>query len=178
LRFDEDQGQDQATAPSRRQGVEVSGQYRPLAWIEFNTDLAFARARYRGSPDSLANFGLDGPFIALAPSFVGSFGILVDHLGPWFGALQWRDLGGYPVNDGDAFPKDKGYSEVNLDVGYKVTRNLKVQASVFNLFDTRANAAAFYYTSRLPGEPSGGLTDFQVHPLEPISARFTVTALF
>ena len=178
LRFDEDQGQDQATAPSRRQGVEVSAEYRPFHWIEFNTDLSFAKARYTGSPEDLANFGLDGPFIAEAPSFIGSFGVLVDHLGPWFGALQWRDLGPYPISDGDKLPQDKGYSEVNVDVGYKVNPKLKVQVSVFNLFNTKANAAAFYYTSRLQGEPSDGVTGVQVHPLEPASARLTVTATF
>ncbi len=178
LSFDEDQGQDQATAPSRRQGVEISAQYRPFPWIELNTDLAFSRARYKGSLAYLATFGLDGPFITEAPNFIGSFGVLVDHLGPWFGAIQWRGLGPYPITDGDQYPQDKGYSEVNLDVGYKVNPGLKVQVSVFNLFDTRANAAAFDYTSRLPGEPTAGVTGVQVHPLEPISARFAVTANF
>ncbi|MGH7009981.1 MAG: TonB-dependent receptor, partial [Caulobacteraceae bacterium] len=91
LAFDEDQGQDQATAPSRRQGVEVSAQVRPFRWIELNTDLAFSRARYTASAAQLANFGRSGPFIGLAPSFIGSIGILVDNLGPWFGDLQWRD---------------------------------------------------------------------------------------
>jgi outer membrane cobalamin receptor len=178
LAFDEDQGQDQATAPSRRQGVEVSAEYRPFHWVELNTDLAFSRARYSASPASLANFGLDGPFIANAPSFIGSFGVLVDNLGPWSGGLQWRDLGAYPVNDGDQFPQDKGYSEVNFNAGYQVNAKLKFQLSIFNLFNTKANAAAFYYTSRLPGEPLAGVTDFQVHPLEPISARFGATATF
>ena len=178
LAFDEDQGQDQATAPSRRQGVEVSAEYRPFRWIEFNTDLAFSRARYTDSPPALANFGLDGPFIANAPSFIGSFGVLIDSLGRWYGGLQWRDLGPYPVSDGDQFPEDKGYSEVNLDAGYRVNAKLKIQLSIFNLFNTKANAAAFYYTSRLPGEPLAGVADFQVHPLEPISARLGATATF
>ena len=92
--------------------------------------------------------------------------------------MQWRALGSYPISDGDQYPQDKGYSEVNLDVGYRVNPGLKVQVSVFNLLDTKANAAAFYYTSRLPGEPAAGVTDVQVHPLEPISARFAVTANF
>jgi len=177
LSFDEDQGQDQATAPSRRQGVEVSAEYRPLPWLELNTDLAFSRARYKGSLESLATFGLDGPFITEAPGFIGSFGVLVDHLGPLFGALQWRDLGSYPITDGDQYPRDKGYSEVNVDVGYNINPSLRAQLSVFNLFNTRANAAAFDYTSRLPGEAAAGVAGVQVHPLEPISARFTVTAL-
>ncbi len=178
LRFDEDQGQDQATAPSRRRGVEVSGEFHPFQWIELNTDLSVSRARYRGTSEELAAFGLDGSSIGLAPSFIGSFGVLVDNLGPWFGSLQWRALGSYPVSDGDKFPRDKGYSEVNLDLGYRVNPRLKVQASIFNLLNSKANATAFFYTSRLPGEPSGGVSDLQVHPLEPVSARISVTAMF
>jgi hypothetical protein len=175
--YDQDQGEDQASAPSRRQGAEVSGEYRPFRWIEFNTDLAFSRARYRGSPALLASFGLDGPYIANAPGFIGAFGILIDRLGPWFGGLQWRDLGPYPVKDGDPFPRDKGYSEVNVDVGYKISRVLKAQVGVFNLLDRHADAAAYDYASRLvPNGPE--VTGLQVHPLEPRSARFTLTATF
>lgn len=178
LAFDEDQGQDEATAPSRRRGVEVSAQYHPLRWIELNTDLAFSRARYTASAADLVNLGLDGPYIGNAPSFIGSFGILVDNLGSWFGGLEWRKLGAYPVSDGDKYPQDKGYCEFNADVGYKASRRLTVQVSLFNLLDTKANAAAFYYTSRLSGEPEGGITDFQVHPLESRSARFTLAMTF
>ena len=177
-RYNADVGQDSAFAPSRREGVEVGGQYHPWPFIELNADLTFARARYQGTPAEFAAFGLDGPWIANAPSFIGSFGVLVDNLGPWFGGLQWRKLGAYPLSDGDAEPKDKGYSEFNLDFGYKLSRRLKAQVAVFNLFDERANAAAYYYTGRLPGEPAEGVADDQVHPLEPRSARFTVTATF
>ena len=175
LRYDQDAGEDSASAPSRREGVEVSAQYHPTPWLELNTDLAFSKARYQGD---LAAFGLSGPYIANAPSFIGSFGVLLDNLGSWFGGLQWRRLGAYPISDGPALPQDPGYSEFNLDVGYKLTPKLKLQVSIFNLLDTKANAAAFYYTSRLPGEPLDGVTGYQVHPLEPISARFTVTKEF
>lgn len=178
LRYNADAGQDAASAPSRRQGVEISGEYRPFRWMELNADLAFSRARYRADAATLANFGLDGPFIANAPSFIGSFGILVDNLGPWFGGLQWRDLGKYPISDGDEFPQDKGYSEINLDIGYKVNDHLKAQLTIFNLTNTKANAAAYFYAARLPGEPVEGINDFQVHPLEPISAVAKVTYVF
>lgn len=178
LRYNADAGQDEASAPSRRQGVEISGEYRPFPWLELNADLAFSKARYHADAATLANFGLGGPFIANAPSFIGSFGILVDNLGPWFGGLQWRDLGKYPISDGDQFPQDKGYSEINLDVGYKFNAHLRAQLSVFNLTDTKANSAAYFYAARLPGEPAEGIGDFQVHPLEPISAVAKITYTF
>jgi hypothetical protein len=177
-RYNADVGQDSAFAPSRREGVEVGAQYRPWPWLELNTDLTFAKARYQGSAQTFADFGLNGPWIANAPSFIGSFGVLVDNLGPWFGGLQWRRLGPYPISDGDAQPKDKGYSEFNVDAGYRLGSRLKLQASVFNLLNTHANASAYFYTARLPGEPLEGVSDFQIHPLEPRSARFTLTALF
>ena len=166
--------QDAASAPSRRQGIELSGAYRPWRWIELNADLAVSKARYRGD---LTAFGLNGPYIANAPNFIGSFGVLVDNLGPWFGGLQWRKLGAYPISDGDKYPKDPGYSEFNLDAGYKITTHLKIQLSVYNLFNTRANSSANYYTSRLPGEPPDGITGIQIHPLEPISGVLKVTAI-
>jgi outer membrane receptor protein involved in Fe transport len=172
LRYDSDAGQDSASAPSRRQGIELSAEYHPARWIELNTDLAFSKARYRGD---LAAFDLDGPYIANAPTFIGSFGVLIDNLGPWFGGLQWRKLGAYPISDGDKYPKDRGYSEFNLDAGYKVNAHLKVQLSVYNLFNTRANSSAYFYTSRLPGEPPDGVTGLQAHPLEPISGVLKVT---
>ena len=128
LAYDQDQGEDQASAPSRRQGVEISAEYRPFSWIEFNTDLDFAKARYVASPPELASFGLGGPFIANAPSFTGSFGVMVDRLGPWFGGMAVRAIGPYPVNDGEASPRDQGYAEVNLDAGYKFSARLKVPA--------------------------------------------------
>lgn len=174
LAYDADAGQDTASAPSRRQGIELSGEYRPARWIEFNTDLAYSKARYRGD---LTAFGLDGPYIANAPTFIGSFGVLVDNLGRWFGGLQWRKLGPYPINDGDKYPEDPGYSEFNLDAGYKINTHLKVQLSVYNVLNTRANSSAYYYTSRLPGEPPDGVTGIQVHPLEPISGVLKVTAI-
>jgi len=175
LTYDADAGQDGASAPSRREGIELSAQYRPLRWIELNTDLAFSRARYRGE---LAAYELDGPFIANAPSFIGSFGVLIDNLGPWFGGLQWRKLGAYPISDGDEFPEDRGYSEFNLDAGYKLTQHLKLQLSIYNVLNTKANSSAFYYTSRLRGEPADGVEGFQVHPLEPISGVLKVTVTF
>ena len=178
LTYNADAGQDEASAPSRRQGVEISGEYRPFHWIEFNADLAFSRARYHASAATLADFGLGGPYIASAPAFIGSFGILVSDLGPWFGGLQWRKLGAFPISDGDKNPQDKGYSEINLDVGYTFTDRLKGQLTIFNLTNTKANSAAYAYAARLPGEPADGVNDFQVHPLEPLSAVAKVTYLF
>jgi outer membrane receptor protein involved in Fe transport len=173
LVYNPDTGQDEAGAPSRRKGIEVSGQYHPFRWLELNADLAFAKPRYHVK--DLAAYGLDAPFIADAPNFIYSAGILVDKLGPWSGSLIWRRLGTHHLDDGESYPLDKGYSEFNLDVGYTLPHGWRLGVGVFNLFNSHDEAADYYYTGRLKGEPAEGITDFQVHPLEPRSARFTIT---
>ena len=179
LVYDQDMGMDQAEAPSKRRGVEVSAQYRPFPWIEFNTDLAATKARFAtGNPGS---YGLNGLYIPDAPDLIGSFGVLVDELGPWYGGLQWRILGSYPLNP-DNVVRGSGYSEVNLEVGYKIRPGTKVELSIYNVFNQKADAFDYDYVSRLPGEPAGGITserdDLQFHPLEPLSARFMLTQAF
>jgi len=176
LTYNADTGQDESGAPSRRRGIELSGQYRPVRWLELNADLAFSRPRYRTA--DLAAYGLAGPYIADAPNFIYSAGILVDGLGRWSGSLVWRRLGTHHLSDGDAYPTDKGFSEFNLEAGYRLAGGWRLGIAIFNLFNSRDAAADYYYASRLPGEPAGGVNDFQVHPLEPRSARFSITKIF
>jgi outer membrane receptor protein involved in Fe transport len=177
LTYDADQGQDSASAPSRRQGVEFSAEYKPLPWIEFNTDLAFSKARYQGNVAFLDTYGIDGgAYIANAPSFIGSFGVIADR-GPWFGGLQWRDLGAYPLSDGPLNPQDKGYSEFNANLGYRVNKHLTIEATGFNLLNSKADSAAYDYSYRLT--PTSDAEDGPTfHPLEPISGQVKVTWTF
>ena len=173
LTYNADSGQDEAGAPSRRQGIEVSGQYHPFRWLELNTDLAISKPRYH--TNDLAAYGLDAPYIADAPTFIYSAGMLVDGLGRWSGSLIWRRLGTHHLDDGEAYPTDRGYSEWNLQVGYALPHGWRLGVGVYNLFNSHDDAADYYYTTRLPGEPARGFSDFQVHPLEPRSARFSFT---
>jgi hypothetical protein len=46
------------------------------------------------------------------------------------------------------------------------------------LFDRRASDIDYYYQSRLPGESVGGVNDIHFHPVEPRSARLTLTYNF
>jgi outer membrane receptor protein involved in Fe transport len=179
LVYDQDMGMDQANAPSKRRGIEFSAQYRPFPWIELNTDLATAKARFvTGDP---ASYGLNGLSITNAPDFIGSLGVLVDALGPWYGGLQWRILGSYPLNP-DNLVRGTGYSEVNLDIGYTITARSKIQLSIYNLLNQKADAFDYDYVTRLPGEPAGGIAnerdDLQFHPLEPLSARLMLMETF
>ncbi len=173
--YDQDQGEDVPGAPSRRYGFELSGQVRPRPWLELNADLSYSHARFNTA--ALADYGDAGPYIPNSPAFVGSFGILVDNLGPWYGSVQVRVLGAYPLVS-DNSERDPGYTETNARIGYKISTRLRVQVDVFNLFDVKANSGAFYYTTVIPGDNGTPTADHQNHPLEPISARFSITASF
>ncbi len=63
-------------------------------------------------------------------------------------------------------------------MGYKFSASVKVQLSLYNLFNTHANSSSYDYTSRLPGEPLEGVDGIQVHPLEPFSGVLKLTMFF
>ena len=48
---------------------------------------------------------------------------------------------------------------------------MRVQASVLNLANARADDIQYFYTSRLRGEPVGGLEDVHAHPVQPRQVR-------
>lgn len=171
LTYNADDGSTEAGRPSRRVGVELTAQYRPFRWLELNTNLASTHARYRDRDPAGRN-------IPDAPSFIGSAGFLIDNLGPWFGALAWRDLGPHPLLE-DNSVRSPGYQEVNANVGYKLNKRLTLRMDVFNLFDSKDNAADYLYADRISlSEPADGVTDIHSHPLEPRSVRFTASMVF
>ena len=57
-------------------------------------------------------------------------------------------------------------------------QNVQLALDVFNLFDRQASDIDYYYTSRLPGEPAGGVNDIHFHPVEPRTARVSLAARF
>jgi outer membrane receptor protein involved in Fe transport len=171
LTYDADVGQTDAGPPSRRQGVEITAQYRPFHWIEVSANVAFTHARYTRDDPA-------GPFIPDAPAAIGSLGLIVDNLGPWFGGAEFRYLGAHPLTPDD-LERSKGDQEWNANIGYKLTPKLKLRLDVFNVFDSKDNAAEYYYADRIsPSEPATGVNDLHIHPLEPRSARLTLSAMF
>ena len=63
-------------------------------------------------------------------------------------------------------------------VGYTISKNVKVYLDAFNLFNRKASDIDYYYTSRLPNEAAEGVADIHFHPVEPRTARISLTARF
>jgi outer membrane receptor protein involved in Fe transport len=69
-------------------------------------------------------------------------------------------------------------SLANLEVGYKLTRSIRLALDVFNLFDAKDSDIDYLYASRLQGEPLDGITDIHFHPALPRTARLSLAVIF
>jgi hypothetical protein len=201
--YDPDVGQDSAGPPSRRYGFEVNFTYEILRWLELYGSYSGDHTRFtRNFDDGTGHFG---KYITDAPVATGALALYVTDFGRWSGALEYRYLGNYPLSSGpcvDAaavhdFPgvatscanaptalgqvNGQGFGELNLDVHYGFSASWSTSLGVYNLLNTHAAAAEFWYVDRLQSEIStypDGRADIHEHPLEPIMARLTVVKTF
>jgi hypothetical protein len=68
-----------------------------------------------------------------------------------------------------------------LDVHYALPQGWSTSLGIYNLLNTHAPTAEFWYVDRLHDEIADspdGRADIHEHPLEPLMARFTVTKNF
>jgi outer membrane receptor protein involved in Fe transport len=169
LLFVGDAGTTEPSRPSRREGVEFANYWRPISGIIVDADIAFSRARFRGD-DEIGNR------VPGAIEKTASVGISVDDIGPWFGGLRLRHLGGRPLIEDNAV-RSQASTLFNLKAGYKLNNNVRVSFDVLNVFDRKVNDIEYFYESRLRDEPEP-VADKHIHPAEPRTVRFTVMASF
>jgi hypothetical protein len=84
LTYDQDLGDDDAGPPAQLLGTEISAQVKPFDWLELSADWNFTHSRYTTS--NAAIYGFSGLYIPNAPSYIGSFGALIDNLAPGLAA--------------------------------------------------------------------------------------------
>jgi len=170
LLFVGDAGTTEPSRPSRRVGVEWTNQYQILPWMRLDFDLAYTRARF-------TDFDPAGNFIPGAPAWVAAGGMTFGGESGWFGALRGRYFGPRPLIEDDSV-RSQASLIFNARAGYKFDNGLRLQLDVLNLFNAKTNQIEYYYLSRLPGEPIGGVADRHVHPAEPLAVRLTLAGRF
>ena len=172
LVFAGDAGTTEAGRPSRRTGVELANYYKFSDWLTVDADVAFARARFRDDdPDGV------GSRIPGSVEGVASIALALDHLGPWFGALQIRYFGPRPLIE-DNSVRSSSTTTLNGRIGYKINPRMRVELEGFNLANRKASAIDYNYTSRLPGEAAAGVNDVHLHPIESRSFRVSFALNF
>ena len=201
--IDPDVGSDSAGPPSRRYGFELNLTYKINRHLEFYGSFSGDHTRFTRPFDD--GTGHSGYYITDAPRATGSLALYLADLGRWSGGVSYRILGNYPLSSGPCtnaaavhdFPgvatscanaptapgqvNGKGFGELNLDVRYALPANWSTALGIYNLLNTHAAAAEFWYVDRLQNEIGGypdGRADIHEHPLEPIMARFTIAKQF
>ena len=169
-----DTGMPEPSGRSRRIGIEFTNNYAVTDWLTLQADYAWSRSRF-------IDFDPAGQYIpeALAQTFDG--GIAVHDLEGWakdvFGGLRLRYFGPRPLTQ-DNLVKSRATTLVYANLGYHLPPTWTLGVDVFNLLDARVSDIDYFYTSRLPGEPLGGVDDIHTHPSEPRAVRVSLTARF
>jgi outer membrane receptor protein involved in Fe transport len=74
--------------------------------------------------------------------------------------------------------RSRSTSLVNLATGYQLQKHLRVALDVFTVFNAADSDIAYYFASRLPGEPLGGVDDRHIHPALPRTLRLNLSVDF
>ena len=201
--IDPDVGEDTAGPPSDRYGFEINATYAITPNLELYGTVSANHARFTAPFDD--GTGHVGKYITDAPSKAGSLALYLHDFGPWSGGLDYRFLGNFPLSSGPCvnaaavhdFPdvatscanaptaqgqiNGKGYGQLNLDIHYALPQDWVLSVGVYNVLNSHAPAAEFWYVDRLKSEISAypdGRADIHEHPLEPVMARFTISKVF
>lgn len=201
--IDPDVGMDTAGPASERYGFEINGTYEINRWLEFYGSWSGNHARFTSPFDD--GTGHVGEYITDAPVWTGDLAFYLHDLGPWSAGLDYRYLGDFPLSSGPCvnsaavndFPgvatscanaptaqgqvNGKGFGQLNLDAHYALPQGWTASLGIYNLLNTHAAAAEFWYVDRLQNEIAtdpDGRADIHEHPLEPLMARFTIAKQF
>jgi outer membrane receptor protein involved in Fe transport len=170
LVYNGDAGATEPGPASNRWGIEFANYYSPKRWLIFDADVSKSQARY-------AEFNPGGQYVPEAVDLVISGGASVDNFHRTFGSLRLRYFGPRPLTE-DNSVRSKSTTLLNLEGGYQLAKQLRVNVEVFNLANTKASDIDYFFTSRLPGEPLEGVDDIHFHPTPPRTVRVTVVAGF
>jgi hypothetical protein len=84
-------------------------------------------------------------------------------------SLTWRRLGAAPLVE-DNSVRSRPTSLVNA-LFVQAFGRASLMVEILNLTNGKRDDIAYFYASRLPGEPSKGVDDLHFHPVEPRAVR-------
>lgn len=165
LLFVGDAGITEPSRPSRRYGIELPIYYRLGNWI-FDLELALTNSRY--VDDEAAGDEIPGSIERVIAA-----GVAVQYPNGIYGSLRARHFGDRPLIE-DGGVRSEASTVLGLMLGYR-RDSLDFRVEVLNLLDASDQDIAYYYASRLAGEPAGGVEDVHLHPMEPRTVRAAIT---
>jgi hypothetical protein len=158
LVFVGDEGTTEARGRTHREGLEAGAKIRLLDWLTFTGDVTYT---------AKAEFVDTGLAIPLAPKITARADLTARL--PWglSSSLEMRHIGDRWADE-FRHQTARGYTLFNWTGRYRY-KNLDAFLSIENLANTDWREAQFFFTSRLPGEPAGGVDDIHYTPGTPRS---------
>lgn len=166
LVFVGDAGNTEPLGASRRYGVEIPAYFRLNEQWLLDLEIALTRSSFTDAPA-----GSDE--IPGSVDRVIAVGVTADFASGAYGTLRLRHFGGRPLTEDGSVRSDSS-TVVNLALGYRIG-SLEFRLEALNLLDSLDDDITYFYESRLPGEPTGGVGDVHFHPMEPRAFRAHVT---
>ena len=154
LVFAGDDGTTEARGPSHRQGWEVTTRIRLLDWLTWSGNVTLTDSAFD-----------NGQAIPLAPRMTARADLTARL--PW--GLSASAAMRYVSNryaEESRQQLARGYTLFDLSARYRY-KNLEAFLSVENLANAEWREAQFFFESRLPGEPAGGVPDIHYTPGNP-----------
>ncbi len=173
LLFVGDAGTTESSRPSKRQGVELTANWKPSSAWEIDSDVSLSRSRFRDGDSA-------GSRIPGAMERVVTIGSTYNS-GPWTLGARLRHFGPHALIEDNSI-RAAGSTLTNVKLAYRVNKSAELSLDVFNLFNRQANDIEYAYASRLPGEAPfvDGVTPASTHfhPTSPRTARVGLKVSF
>jgi len=169
LLFVGDAGNTEPSRASRRYGLELPIYYRLNDRVTLDFELALTESEFTEEDPA-------GDEIPGSIARVVSTGVTVQSPRGLYGSARVRHFGSRPLVE-DGTIESGSSTVVNASLGWRRDR-IDLRLDVLNLFDSDDEDIAYFYASRLPGEPPDGVEDVHFHPMEPRTARLHVSYAF
>lgn len=169
LLFVGDAGTTEAVGGSQREGVELNTFWRPVPELVLHAN--YTRVNSGFDEDSGEGREIPGAIPEAA-----TFGATWSMTDEFVVSMRGRYFRGAPLIESGVVSSDSA-TLMNLAATYQ-WENTQVRLEAFNLFDSSDADIAYFYASRLAGEPAAGVEDVHLHPFEPRALRLSVTYSF
>ena len=158
-----DAGVTEPSGASVRKGLELTAFWQPRDWLTLNAAYTLSDAQLDGGAEIPG--AVERTFHAGATALLGA---------GFRASLNARHLGEAPLVEDGSLRSDASWL-VHAGVAWRY-RRAEFGLDLFNVLDSRDDDIAYYYASRLAGEPAEGVLDTHFHPLEPrtMRARFVL----
>ncbi len=169
LTFVSDSGGTEPRGASERSGIELSSFWQANAWLSLHGTYTWTDAAFKFDEGG-------GTHVPGASDRTFAFGANALWNNGFSASFKARYLGDAPLIEDNSVRSEDSWLTL-ARIAYR-TGALEFKLEAFNPFDSDDADISYYYASRLPGEPPGGIEDIHFRPLEPRSIRAGVAFRF